>query len=192
MSYMFHGASSFNQDISTLNTSNVNNMSYMFKNATAFNNVSVSGNSDPPHLNWDTSKVTDMRHMFANATSFNKDLSSFNVNLVTNMSNMFQNATNYKFTISIDAYQSRWIPKSVITYGLSLMFSGVDMNTPNSAINQDNYNNLLIYWGSSSDVPSGKEFNAGTSKYSLSNSAAVNGRNILISKGWTIIDGGGI
>ena len=48
MSYMFNGASNFNQDISGWNVSNVTNMHRMFLNASSFNqNISK----------WDTSKV---------------------------------------------------------------------------------------------------------------------------------------
>jgi surface protein len=50
--------------ISLWNTSNVTNMSYMFLNATNFNQDIG---------NWDTSKVTNMVGMFLDANNFNKD-----------------------------------------------------------------------------------------------------------------------
>jgi hypothetical protein len=69
-------------------------MSYMFYDATAFNQ---SLNS------WVTSSVTTMRTMFTNATSFDQSLSSWNVSLVTNMSQMFDNtalsSANYAATL---------------------------------------------------------------------------------------------
>jgi surface protein len=89
MEQMFYSAAAFNQDISGWNVSNVVNMTYMFGNATVFNN---GGNA----LNWTvgtgTSNVQTMQNMFVGASVFNQDISSWNVSSVTNMSGMFANA----------------------------------------------------------------------------------------------------
>jgi surface protein len=85
-SYMFYGASLFNQDISGWTTSAITNMSYMFYGASLFNqDISY----------WDTSLVQNMSGMFENATNFNRNLGSWSTSSVSNMSNMFNNATNY-------------------------------------------------------------------------------------------------
>ena len=85
-SYMFYGASLFNQDISGWTTSAITNMSYMFYGASLFNqDISY----------WDTSLVQNMSGMFENGTNFNKNLGSWSTGAVTNMSNMFNNAANY-------------------------------------------------------------------------------------------------
>ena len=63
-------ASSFDQDLSNWNVSNVINMESMFRGASNFNQ-SLN--------NWDVSNVTDMSGMFMNAESYNQDLSSWDV-----------------------------------------------------------------------------------------------------------------
>ncbi|AUP80227.1 BspA family leucine-rich repeat surface protein [Flavivirga eckloniae] len=86
MSYMFRGATSFNQGLGGWNVSNVTDMTYMFWQATSFN-----GNIG----NWNVSNVTDMTYMFREATSFNQDLGGWNVSNVTNMRSMFSRATSF-------------------------------------------------------------------------------------------------
>ena len=85
MSYMFNNASNFNQPLNW-NTQNVTNMSTMFSGATSFNQ---------PIGNWDTQNVTDMSYMFLGATSFNQPLTNWNTENVTNMSTMFSGATSF-------------------------------------------------------------------------------------------------
>ena len=79
MRAMFAGTK-FNQDISSWNTSNVTDMSWLFAGAQYFNK---------PLNTWDTSKVTDMSHMFSKATAFNQPLNTWDVSNVTDMSYMF-------------------------------------------------------------------------------------------------------
>ena len=55
MSYMFNGASSFNNHISEWDVFKVTNMSHMLHSASSFNQ-DVS--------KWDVSNVTDMSHLF--------------------------------------------------------------------------------------------------------------------------------
>ena len=92
ISWMFYDATSFNQDISMWNVSNVTRMDGMFRTATAFNqDISM----------WNVSNVTRMNKMFYNATSFNQPLNSWNVSNVTNMDNMFNEATAFNQDISM-------------------------------------------------------------------------------------------
>ena len=70
-------------NISSWNTSNVTDMSELFKNSTI-----TSGVGD-----WNVNNVTDMSSMFEGATDFQENLSDWNVSNVTDFTNMFLNAT---------------------------------------------------------------------------------------------------
>jgi len=65
MSYVFYGASAFDQDVSSWNTSRVSTMYAMFLVASLFNGDISS---------WDTSSTTDMALMFYGASAFNQNL----------------------------------------------------------------------------------------------------------------------
>jgi surface protein len=86
MSGMFEDARAFNQSLNSWNTSNVTNMSYMFLRASIFNQ---------PLDSWDTALVTNMSSMFNSASIFNQPLNSWNTALVTNMSSMFEGASAF-------------------------------------------------------------------------------------------------
>ena len=83
MSYMFRDASVFNQPLN-LDTSNVTSMYCMFYNAYSFNQP----------LKWDTSNVTKMSYMFYKANSFNQQL-SFDTSKVTKTDKMFMLASSF-------------------------------------------------------------------------------------------------
>ena len=81
MNSMFDRASSFNQDISNWNVGNVSDMERCFVDAISFNQ---------PIGSWDVSQVTSMIAMFLNTASFDQDLGSWDVGNVTGMRQMFQ------------------------------------------------------------------------------------------------------
>ncbi len=114
MSFMFSNASSFNGNLSSWDVSNVVNMRNMFANALSFNQDINS---------WDVSKVTDMGGMFSNISRFNQDISNWNVSNVTNMEAMFANALSFNQDIS------GWNVSKVTD--MRVMFAGAD------AFNQD-------------------------------------------------------
>lgn len=91
MSFMFSQATNFNQNISKWNTSNVTDMQFMFFYATSFNQ-DIS--------NWDVSSVTNMQFMFLVATSFNQDISKWDTRNVIDMESMFRRATSFNQDLS--------------------------------------------------------------------------------------------
>lgn len=109
LSKMFYSCNSYfvgNNSFASWNTSNVTNMSSMFK-YTSFFNQSIG--------NWDTSKVTNMSDMFANS-SFNQNIGNWDTHNVTNMSGMF--STNAVFNQNI----GNWNTSKATD--LSYMFAG--------------------------------------------------------------------
>ena len=81
----------FNGNISNWDVSNVTNMSEMFCMCKKFNsNIST----------WDVSNVTSMNSMFLNCESFNQDISNWNVSNVTDMNYMFADCKKFNQDIS--------------------------------------------------------------------------------------------
>jgi surface protein len=92
ISYAFHNAKSFNQDLGTWDVSNVTNLAGLFSGAASFNAVIGT---------WDTQKVTLMNDMFAGAVSFNQDISSWNTGAVNTMAAMFMDAVAFNQDLSL-------------------------------------------------------------------------------------------
>ena len=83
---IFHGASSFYRDLSSWNTGNVTNMSYMSYGASSFNGFLTW---------WNTGSVISMCEMFHGTSSFNGDLSEWVTSAVTDTSGMFRDASKF-------------------------------------------------------------------------------------------------
>lgn len=93
MSRLFEDRATINENLSSWDTSAVEDMSDMFNGANAFNNGDPGNNGANPLDAWDTSKVEDMSDMFYTATAFNQDVSDWNTSAVTTMNSMFAGAT---------------------------------------------------------------------------------------------------
>ena len=116
--------------------------------------------------------------MFKNATSFNQDINSWDIGKAVNINSMFAGATGFQQNIG------SWDVSNL--NGSHYLF----MDGRNTAITRyptANYDNLLIGWAPQ-NVNNGLTFNFGGAKYSAG--AAASARATLVSKGWTIVDGG--
>lgn len=85
-SRLFRYATSFNEDISEWDMSNILNMEEMFFGAANFNGAIGS---------WDVSGATNMCYMFASASTFNQPLNDWDVSNVLYLDNMFYKATAF-------------------------------------------------------------------------------------------------
>jgi surface protein len=90
MSDMFRDAISFNHYIGDWNTANVQDMSSMFQNASFFNHYIGT---------WNTENVSDMSGMFQNASAFNHYVGEWNTANVIDMSGMFRDAISFNYYI---------------------------------------------------------------------------------------------
>ncbi len=120
MRAMFQNASVFNGDISSWDVSNVRFMESMFRGAEAFNGDISS---------WDTSSAEDMSFMFHVARAFNQDIGSWDVSSVTTMRYMFNNTQAFNQNIGA------WDTSSVENFSSMFYDADVYNNGGSGAIN---------------------------------------------------------
>ena len=120
-------ASSFNEDISKWDVSNVENFRMMFSLTHSFNQNLTA---------WNTQSAKFMNTMFYYATAFNGDISSFDTSRVITMSAMFNGAKSFNMDIS------SWQTGSVDSMGSMFKNEG---GSDGSIFNQD-----LSAWDTSS------------------------------------------
>ncbi|MEZ4287734.1 MAG: BspA family leucine-rich repeat surface protein [Polyangiales bacterium] len=90
-------ASLLNVDLSSWNTSNVTDMSFLFSGCQRFNNGEAPGASTQP-LNWNTAKVVGFAELFRKASSYNQPmvangLGVWDLGNALNLGSMFSSAT---------------------------------------------------------------------------------------------------
>jgi surface protein len=193
MQNIFQGTTVANPDVSNWDTRKVTNMQQMFQSAKAAN---------PNVSNWDTSKVIIMLRMFFDTTMANPDVSNWDTGKVSNMSGMFLNAK------AANPDVSNWNISSVSD--MQEMFSGSSANPDLSnwnisnvanmnnflnisAISKENYERALIRFlkhNSLEGLVLPKNINLGKVPVASCSLEAINAKNDLLNKGWTIIEQG--
>ncbi|MDO4369606.1 MAG: BspA family leucine-rich repeat surface protein [bacterium] len=146
MSCMFRGAGSgattFNLvGLNNWDTSSVTNMSEMFDET----GLRVTTWDIGGLSKWDTSKVTDMSNMFnwagSNVTTFNLDLSNWNTSSVTDMSNMFY-MTGYNVTSFSLTGLENWDTSNVTNMSKMFWDAGFSATTFNLDLSGWNTSNV--------------------------------------------------
>ena len=112
----FFKSTTFNQDISSWDTSNVTTMEHMFRDASLFNQ-DISG--------WDVSNVTSFYRMFAYTSAFNQPIGSWNMSSATTISGMFRGSNEQNRTV-FDQDISSWDTSNVVV--MSEVFAYSDFN----------------------------------------------------------------
>lgn len=163
MKGMFANVEFFEVDLSSWNVSNVKNMEGMFENGINFQNDLSS---------WNVGQVTSMKNMFKGSPIFNSDLSRWNVGNVNDTSGMFQGALGF------DQDLSGWNVSGV--QHMEKMFLGVSLS-------MENYDALLVGWGSLPSLQNAVVFDAGLSEYC---DAMAERQSIVDNYNWTIKDAG--
>lgn len=112
MSYMFYASTAFNGDITNWNVSQVQDMSYMFMNAYAFNQ---------PVGSWNVGNVTNMDHIFTQAKVFNQPLNTWNTGNVTNLASAFYGAS--VFNQPLNNWNTAKVKSLNQTFGMTPVFN---------------------------------------------------------------------
>ncbi len=160
MSSMFFSARSFNQEIGEWDVFNVTTMERMFEDANEFNGDLSQ---------WRFPKTVSLARMFEGTRYFNSDISQWDVSNVKNLRDMFCNADRF------NQYLGDWnISTDITDLGNFLAYSGMS---------RSNYEETLNGWAVNPNTPDSISMDASKMVY-----CDQSGRNLLLDKGWTILD----
>ena len=162
---------------------------------TKLDNLFADTQFNLPLNNWQTGNIKSFYSLFRN-TPFNQDISMWDISGTYNTTfdygllDMFNGASDFDQDLSVwDAQATTCIRR----------FMGTGQAS-DPEISPAKYDNMLVAFGARIPYTNAKNsswcgaqvWEFGISKYNLSNSAAVAGRNALISDMGGIVDGGGI
>ncbi len=137
MNYMFKNATGFysNSSINSWDTSNVTSMHQTFYKASTFNQ-SIN--------NWDVSSVSDMSLMFREASAFNQPLNNWDVSAVSDMSSMFREASAFNQPLN------NWDVSSVTSME-QMFYKASDFNQPLNNWDVSSVTNMATMFNEASD-----------------------------------------
>ena len=164
-------ASNIDADIGPWDVSNVNVMSSMFRRwlyTGGFNNGGSSSISG-----WDTSNVQYFYNMLERNTAFNQPIGYWDMSSAISISYMLN------YNDGFDQDLSNWVVTGIT--------SATNFMANSNGISTSNYDSTLIGWAPQ-NVQNGVNIHFGNSRYSAGSAASA--RATLVSKGWTITDGG--
>ena len=127
-------------DMSNLDVSNAENMSYAFQDCRAVPTINLTG--------WDTSKVTDMSYMFYQCNKLTSlDLSHFNTSNVTDMKYMFCNTGLQSLNIS--NWDTSKVTDMFAMFAQCYYLESTDNITGWSGLNTSNVTNMQAMFNTS-------------------------------------------
>ena len=137
MSYMFYYCLRLEQlDLSNFNTSNVENMSYMFYSSPYLTQLDLS--------NFNTSNVEDMSYMFYNCNSLTSlDLSSFDTSKVINMSHMFRGCESLT-TLDVSSFDTSNVTSMIYMFNNCESLTTLDVSSFDTS-KVTSFNNTFAY-----------------------------------------------
>ena len=130
-SFLFYNCSSLKSiDLSSFNTTNVNNMRSMFNGCNSLNSIDLSS--------FNTTNVNDMSFMFGGCFTLNSiDLSSFNTTNVNNMNAMFGACKSLK-SIDLSSFNTTNVNDMSFMFGGCSSLKSIDL----SSFNTTNVNDM--------------------------------------------------
>ena len=161
MSFIFHNATAFNQYVGNWDTSNVTTLLYVFCGATAFNN-GVTTNIGGKPLNWNTIKVIDFSVLFQSAPAFNQYIGAWDTRNALYMNNMFLGATKFNNGVTTNTGGSPLLFNTANVTNMATMFNGAAAFNQNiSSFNTANVTNMTYMFNSATVFNNGDTGNNG-------------------------------
>ena len=153
-------------NISSFDTSNVKNMSFMFGGCSNLVNLNL--------LQFNTKNVTNMMGMFNSCTSLLKlDLSSFNTENVINMMSMFTKCLQIE-ELDLSSFNTSKVTNMIGLFGHNIKLKNVNL----SSFNTQNVNNMMGMFNSCESLQNLNISNFDTNKVTCVANMFINCKNL--------------
>jgi surface protein len=193
MTYMFVNATGFNESIGTWVTSSVTDMQYMFNNNYSFNQNINS---------WDVSNVTNISFMFGGMEIFNQPLSGWVTSAITDMESTFaltdvfnQDISNWDVsnvtTMKNMFVNSLQFDQDLSSWDVSNVTDMSDM-FDGTNISTSNYDSLLVGWNSLPSLQNGVTFGVNGLTYTSAGAGGTARSNIISNYSWNFVGDSGV